>query len=42
MKSLIEKVAFKRQWINALVLYLIGVLSLTVVAYGCKMLLNFI
>jgi|TARA_R110001583_G_scaffold118587_3_gene270020 hypothetical protein len=42
MKLLIEKVAFKSQWKNALALYLIGVLSLAVVAYGCKALLNLI
>lgn len=40
MKLLIEKIAFKRQWLNALALYVIGVLSLAVVAYGCKALLN--
>ncbi|MFT4763243.1 MAG: hypothetical protein ACI9OH_000328 [Oleispira sp.] len=40
MKLLIEKIAFKRQWLNALALYVMGVLSLAVVAYGCKALLN--
>lgn len=42
MKFLIEKVAFKSQWLNALALYVMGVLSLAVVAYGCKALLNFL
>jgi hypothetical protein len=40
MQWLIEKVAFKRQWLNALALYVIGVLSLAVLAYGCKALLS--
>jgi hypothetical protein len=35
MKSL----KVKNQWLNALILYLVGVMSLAVLAYGCKWLL---
>lgn len=40
MKAVLEKIAFKSQWLNALSLYFVGVSSLAVVAYGCKALLN--
>lgn len=33
---------FKYQWLNALVLYLLGVSSLALVAYGGKALLSFL
>ena len=33
---------FKYQWLNALVLYLLGVTSLALMAYGCRVLLNFL
>lgn len=32
--------SFKNQWLNAVALYLGGVISLAVLAYGCKALLN--
>lgn len=37
-----KKAAFKSQGLNALVLYLAGVLTLALFAYGCKALLNFL
>ena len=40
MTVILEKIAFKNQWLNALTLYLLGISSLAVVAYGCKALLN--
>jgi hypothetical protein len=30
----------KSQWVNGITLYLAGVLSLAIVAYGCKALLS--
>ena len=42
MKNIGERLAFKNQWLNALALYVVGVLSLAIVAYGCKALLNLI
>jgi hypothetical protein len=40
MKLLSNKLAFKNQWLNALALYFAGVMSLAVLAYGCKALLG--
>ncbi len=40
MKFLNSNVSFKNQWMNAVALYLAGVISLAVLAYGCKALLN--
>jgi hypothetical protein len=40
MKRLFMKnLNFKSQWLNALALYLVGVMSLAMIAYGCKWLL---